>query len=529
MGSSNDKKSSDHFSDCFPTCRALIFKATKQQTIPVETKDDFVHYCKMHPLLLREYPFLLDLIMVEQALSKLRYAPEKTFAPHTAIIVNPQLELISVQYSGLFQLIHDITFIPDYGQSHVLIFRRPGSDRIETRDAHPHDLLALKIITEELDYNLVARESGVTLGKIDDIIYRGIQMGILLSPPSRIRRGSRFSNDFITDKKFFSSPVFTLQWHITQKCDLHCLHCYDRSERKTMTLQQGIDILDDLYNFCKKQFVYGQVTFTGGNPLLHPKFIELYQEAVDRGFLTGILGNPMERSRIDEIVHIRKPQFYQVSLEGLQPHSDYIRGKGHFDRTIQFLALLKELDIRSMVMLTLTRNNIDQVLELAEFLRDKVDYFNFNRLSMVGEGASLVSADIDSYPQFLKEYQAAAEKNPIMGLKDNFFNLIARQNNQQYFYGGCAGYGCGAAFNFVSLLADGRVDACRKFDSPMGNIYKNTLDEIYSGELAERYRNGSSACENCDIHPVCRGCMAVSYGMGKDVFTELDPYCFLTK
>jgi selenobiotic family peptide radical SAM maturase len=193
---------------------------------------------------------------------------------------------------------------------------------------------------------------------------------------------------------------------------------------------------------------------------------------------------------------------------------------------MRFLPLLKKFGIYSMVMLTLTRENSGQVLPLVELLRDKVDHFNFNRLAMVGEGASLASADIDTYADFLRSYLTAARHNPIMGLKDNLFNLIQLQNDSDHFYSGCAGYGCGAAFNFVSLLPDGRVDACRKFDSPLGNIFENSLLEIYESEPARQYRKGPSGCQGCPVRPLCRGCMAVMYGMGKDVFGAPDPYCF---
>ena len=29
-------------------------------------------------------------------------------------------------------------------------------------------------------------------------------------------------------------------------------------------------------------------------------------------------------------------------------------------------------------------------------------------------------------------------------------------------FGGCTGFGCGAAFNFMAVLPDGEVHACRK-------------------------------------------------------------------
>jgi selenobiotic family peptide radical SAM maturase len=285
-------------------------------------------------------------------------------------------------------------------------------------------------------------------------------------------------------------------------------------------------VLDDFYRFCQEHNVYGQVTFTGGNPMLSPHFHTLYQEAVDRGFLTAILGNPMAGSYLEKMVAIRMPEFYQVSLEGLREHNDYMRGAGHFDRVMAFLQVLREMHIYSMVMLTLTRANMDQVLPLAEILRGKADLFTFNRLAMVGEGAALASVDPARYPEFLERFVDAAADNPILSLKDNLCNLHLHRQGQPL-HGGCAGVGCGAAFNFVSLLPDGEVHACRKLPSLLGNMYEDSLTKIYHTPRAERYRRGSSACTSCAIRPVCGGCPAVSHGFGLDIFNDLDPYCFI--
>ncbi|MDP3695609.1 MAG: thio(seleno)oxazole modification radical SAM maturase SbtM, partial [Desulfocapsaceae bacterium] len=332
----------------------------------------------------------------------------------------------------------------------------PGTEVVQTITASGHDLLALKIVSEGTGPREAASLGGVTVGVIDDILAAAVQRGLVLAPESLLVRPDSFPRTSIVDPDFYSTPTFTLQWHVTQICDLHCRHCYDRSDRKEMDLLQGIRVLDDLYDFCHAHYVYTQVTFTGGNPLLYPHFNALYKEAADRGFMTAILGNPMPRKRIEEILALQKPEFYQVSLEGLREQNDFIRGAGHFERTLDFLDLLRELGVYSMVMLTLTRANMSEVLELAELLRGRVDLFTFNRLSMVGEGAALASVAPEEFPGFLREYMQAAAHNPCMGLKDNLFNLLRHEQGIPC-RGGCAGYGCGAGFNFVSLLPDGEV------------------------------------------------------------------------
>ena len=478
-----------------------------------------------HSELCVEYPFLPDLTAVERAWYRTEQCRENIPENPDQCIINPTLDIVQVGWNNLLDFMLNSAETPQAGEGHIMALRRPENGKVRLLQATGHDLLALKIVSEDISVDEAAREGGVTTGTIDNILRAAVQRGLLVAPKSRIVRSDDFPRGQNIDPKWFSSPTFTLQWHITQACDLHCRHCYDRSDRSVMALDRGIAILDDLHDFSRSHNVHSQVTFTGGNPMLYPHFIELYRAASDRGFMTAILGNPMPRHRIEEMLAIRKPEFYQVSLEGLEEHNNYIRGKGHFKRTLEFLDLLRELDVFSMVMLTLTRLNMDEVMDLAELLRNRVDLFTFNRLAMVGEGAALASAPPERYPAFLQKYMEAAAANPCMGLKDNLFNLLRHEQEKPY-VGGCAGYGCGAAFNFVSLLPDGEVHACRKLPSHIGNIFEQSLDAIYHGDAARRYRLGSSACAQCDIRPVCGGCPAVNYGFGNDIFNDLDPYCF---
>ena len=270
----------------------------------------------------------------------------------------------------------------------MLLYRPTASAAVVCRTPSGHDLLALKMVEERIDSRDAAREAGVTVGRIDDILIAAATRGLLLAPRSTLVREASFFQGERTDPDQGRVATFTLQWHLTQACDLHCRHCYDRSSRASMDFARAVHVLDQLYEFSRAHHVHAQVSFSGGNPMLHPQFFELYREATDRGFLVALLGNPMQAHHIERLLAIARPAFYQVSLEGLRPHNDYIRGEGHFDRTLGFLDLLRDFGIYRMVMLTLTRENCDQVLDLAEVLRGRVDLFTFNRLAMVGEGAA---------------------------------------------------------------------------------------------------------------------------------------------
>ena len=526
-----DKKQAriDLFKEKYPRCCELISEEKLQQLAEITGAIELFADTLGETVSTQQLPeYLLELARLEFYVSGLQ-ADVSSVPSHTAsLAINQTLQLFENSWKHLASLIDEGAAVkePAPGKESILIWKHPLSSLIRTKPVTSEDLLVLKMVLENLSPCEVAREGDVHPAAIEVAIVRALTEGIITGPESGIKRDYRPKEYEEIDPAFFSARIFTLQWHVTQTCDLHCRHCYDRSQYRSLSLQQETAILDDLESFCNSHNVHGQVTFTGGNPLLHPHFEQLYREASERGFSTAILGNPASRQQLEMLKAIQHPAFYQVSLEGLEPHNDYMRGAGHFQRVLAFLELLRELKIYSMVMLTLTRANMDQVLPLAEILRDRVDLFTFNRLSLVGEGVNLVSVDPAEFPDFLKGYAKAAETNPCLGLKENLLNVILDRQKKPFF-GGCTGYGCGAAFNFLALLADGTVHACRKFPSPLGSILEQSFNAIYESAAANRYRQGAEECRGCRLNPVCRGCLAVSHSHGNDIFKEKDPYCFL--
>jgi selenobiotic family peptide radical SAM maturase len=443
-----------------------------------------------------------------------------------ALSVNPTLQIEESRWRHLPDFIEG-KGDPEPSETPVmvLVYREPAGDAI-IREAEDRELLALKMILENITRAELMGLTGFSIGQVDAIIDHAAERGIILKPEPRIRRAEDFPRGKNIPDRRFRAEYFTLQWHLTQACDLHCRHCYDRDSRQAVTLEEGRQTVDEMVRFCEEKRVRGHVTFTGGNPLLHPDFYEFYEYTAGNGFYTAILGNPATREEIDRICEIAVPEYFQVSLEGLEEYNDYIRGEGHFQRTLEFLDMMQDTPVDTMVMLTLTRDNLDQVIPLGEILKGRTGGYNFNRLALFGEGAALALPEKKAYRDFLREYLDAEKENPLLGFKDNLLNLEKHLRGEDLF-SGCTGYGCGAAFNFVSLLSDGQVHACRKLPSLIGNLNENSLLEIYDSGPAEQYRRGTSACAECDIRPLCGGCLAVSKSFGLDIFTQRDPFCFL--
>jgi selenobiotic family peptide radical SAM maturase len=323
-----------------------------------------------------------------------------------------------------------------------------------------------------------------------------------------------------------SSSSFTLQWHLTNLCHSHCRHCYDRTNRSILNFHEAFHVLDSLEEFGRRHHLKTQISLTGGDPLCHPNFWEIYEEIARRRIPVSLLGNPIQENEIRQLMTITPPQYYQVSLEGFPNHNDFIRGEGHFERTVRFLEIAQRFDLKTHVMATITRDNLDQIVPLGNQLRYLTCLFSFNRLAQVGEGTNLALPEPTEYARFLHHYLKARQDNLKLGVKDNLFNIIRNHFGRAPFRG-CTGFGCGAAFNFLALLPDGEFHACRKFPSPVGNITRQTLHEVYYSQPTKLYRRGPEGCQTCSLLKFCRGCPAVVYGQGLDPLKDRDPFCFL--
>ena len=525
----------DDLSNTYPqTWVRIPAKARSQLRSLCANPGDLPHFLDT---LMEEYclpQYLPEMAELEAAVLECRRSATRMDKHPNTLGLNPSLSMFQLQFVGLLDLLNsgqDPKADPQEdslsGEAGTgLLWWDPFREKVRLEPARNEDLLVLKIVAEELDVREIGEQQGITPSRLYTLIQRAKNKGLVLGPASRLQRPREVvSGKSSRFEEHQTAEVFTLQWHLTDACDMHCRHCYGGgTARQHVEKEEAFRVLQDTARFCRQKNVRGQITFTGGNPIMHPDFFQIYEAAVQEGFLVAILGNPTDAETLERLVAIEPPVLFQVSLEGMREHNDHIRQEGHFDRVLEFLDLLREHGVPSQVMLTLTRANIEQVLPLAEVLRGRADRFTFNRISLVGEGASLRPPDMESYQSFLQEYLEATRTNPILRLKDNLLNPALAARGEKPF-GGCTGYGCGAAFNFLALLPNGAVHACRKFPSPLGDIHTNNLSGIYDSSIAAAYRSAPQECLDCSLAPVCRGCLAVVHSWGKDVFRERDPYC----
>jgi radical SAM protein with 4Fe4S-binding SPASM domain len=351
----------------------------------------------------------------------------------------------------------------------------------------------------------------------------------------------------INEEKIEKEKEFMIQWHITNKCDKNCGHCYMTLEERTnnsdeLTTDQAKTVIDDLVEFTKVAKVKPVIYFTGGNPLLRENFKEILEYTNEKQVIINILGNPtpLTDKNIEMLIknNIRR---YQLSFDGLKTIHDELRGKGSFDEGIKGIEILRKANIPVVIMSTVTKQNQYDLPKLArKVMSHGANRFDFSRLVPIGNGKDLKDLTFTSkeYKIFLyrmyEEYKKMIIEEGIpakaLGTKDPLWSLLLYEKgllklpeNKKLIYTGCS-----VAKNGFCMEPDGSIYGCRRMPIKIANIKDIKIRNFFfNNKEMNEYRNVKKieACNDCELIPVCRGCRAVAWAKTKSYFGR-DPQCW---
>jgi radical SAM protein with 4Fe4S-binding SPASM domain len=176
---------------------------------------------------------------------------------------------------------------------------------------------------------------------------------------------------------------------VTERCNLHCAHCFVSSGR------EGLDIpLDRIENDLLPQLSEARVTrvtLTGGEPFAHPDILAIVELARGRDMGVTLCTNAtlVERHAMDELAELGGVKL-NVSLDGFSAHSHgKFRGApASFDKTIATMRALGQRGLLKGVLVTPnTLAQPEEYAELCEFAREcGAEYVLMNPLSSMGRG-----------------------------------------------------------------------------------------------------------------------------------------------
>jgi len=348
----------------------------------------------------------------------------------------------------------------------------------------------------------------------------------------------------------YSPGNLLLQLHITDRCNLRCVHCYQGSFTDNGPPHEGLlAIVEQFREFvvsCKghkyKNGIRGHLTVTGGEPFLRPDFMELLQSfSADRGLCSfailtnGTLIDQAAASRLGKL----KPSFVQVSLDGVKESHDRIRGPGAFAKAVSGVRLLAKEGVRTFISFTAHSDNYQEFPSVAEIARSlRVARVWADRFIPAPSGSfekgeaqaprGLSPTETLSFIRLMHRAQGEKRRGGWFGSNRT---EVPMHRALQFLVGGGVPYRCSAGDSLIAVLPNGDVYPCRRLPIKCGNILEKPLAEIYHEDktlraLRDRGRV-PEGCRKCFFATVCRGGLkCLSYAVTGSPF-ETDPGCWL--
>lgn len=336
---------------------------------------------------------------------------------------------------------------------------------------------------------------------------------------------------------------FAFQWHITDECDQRCKHCYIFSEGHPKLIEMSwlrlVAVLANVERMAERMQRTPYLYITGGDPILHSHFWDFLELVHSHGIPFTLMGNPFHLSdKVCQRMRSLGCRKYQLSLDGLRDTHDKFRKSGSFDATLQAMESIRKSGMHCAIMSTISAANIDEIPQLIDVIVEhKADIFAFGRYCPTSEDKAHMETwhvDPERYRQFLEKCWAKFEQykdsETTFNLKDHLWTLFLYEKglfkipeglDEDTIYDGC---NCGNCHFTIS--AEGRLMACRRFESYVGTVDEEIYD-VFHGPKMDAYRQHErfGKCRHCELLRFCRGCPAVAYGYTKNFYAP-DPQCW---
>jgi radical SAM protein with 4Fe4S-binding SPASM domain len=321
---------------------------------------------------------------------------------------------------------------------------------------------------------------------------------------------SEVSTQTFLDKYFKNKPHLTsLQIELTSRCNERCVHCYIPHENKLTDIEDSLfySVLEQ----CKEMGLLS-LTFSGGEPMLHPHFIEYLRKAQEYDFAINVLSNlTLLNDNIVREMKANRLSSVQVSLYSMNPevHDSITTVKGSFHKTKNAILKLIENDIPLQISCPTMKQNKNDFVDVLNWankhkVRAITDYIMMarydhtisnldNRLSL-SEVENVINTIVENDEKY---------KNKIFNTDFNVLNQI--DNSEETV--------CGVCISSICMVANGSIYPCAGWqDYILGNLKTDTLQQIWNNSKKVKFlrnirKKDFPQCLKCEDRLFCAMCM----------------------
>lgn len=317
---------------------------------------------------------------------------------------------------------------------------------------------------------------------------------------------------------------FVLQWHLSEVCNLKCLHCYQENHKPVQLSFEKLELIYNQYKeILKKLNMKGHINITGGEPLCNPylfKILNLIKEDSDLITFSILTNGTLITEKIAKKIKSYNPYYVQVSLEGGRKINDYIRGKGTYKKIAQGIINLRKENIFTSISFTANSLNYKEFPKVVKYAC-KYDVNNIWSDRYIPLGDSFDKDLALDYNQ-TREYLNIMNKERIKLKKSKHKNTtISMYRALQFQMTNDFAYGCTAGDTLLTVMENGDLVPCRRMPIVVGNLFENSMYELYkNSKILQDLRKEKipDECRDCEHAELCHGGLkCLTYALYKDL------------
>lgn len=317
---------------------------------------------------------------------------------------------------------------------------------------------------------------------------------------------------------------FVLQWHLSENCNLKCLHCYQENHKPVQLKYEQLESIYLQYKeLLKKIKMKGHINITGGEPLCNPyffKILELIKKDSDLITFSILSNGTLITEAVAKKIKSYNPYYVQVSLEGGKKTNDYIRGKGTYKQIAEGIKNLKNEDIFTSISFTATKLNYKEFPKVVKYARKyKVNNVWSDRLIPLGNSEDKeLTLNFKETREYLEIMNNERKK---LKYKKNNITTISMYRALQFQMTNEFEYGCTAGDTLLTVMENGDLVPCRRMPIVVGNLLKENMYELYkNNKLLKELRKKKipDECNDCEHSEMCHGGLkCLTYAMYGDL------------
>jgi len=255
---------------------------------------------------------------------------------------------------------------------------------------------------------------------------------------------------------------------------------------------------------------FDNLNVSGGEPTLRKDLGEMIDLLYPKARVTEISSNGLHPERLVPIIKKHPNIKVRFSLEGDQETSDRIRGeKDGYNTKIAGLRMLREAGGTDLgFAMVIQDENVDQLVNVYEFARK--------------EGFELATSTLHNAWQFYKNDNYFYDRKAVARKVEGLISALLRSPKPKNWFRAYLNLGliekilghdrlipCSAGKDFAFIDPWSDVWACNvRSDLPMGNLARESWNEIMNSEAAQQTRKKVASCgQNCWMVTTARTAM----------------------